>query len=620
MLRWRRQRQLCWDQEGIISLSSVCGVLQVLQVFRHLLFGAAAVVLVLACLPCSGTGQSVDSVLAAVALYDAALGRLGSTTEEPADRKVAVQLAPILPAEILSVAFGSSSSLVPVPGASEVLRQWWRQQDPLPGSDINERLIEHVRRVGRAVEWYVDETDDRGYDDRGEVYVRYGAPERSSVIRFDSPRLIDDLSQPGLVISPGDFPDNEFWRYLHLGSAAYFLFVEDDGRYSIGEVGDILPQSLRFGLNSSGRGERRTVIALSALHTIFEQLSVEHPDFGSTFQIIDNYRTDRDPTGRLSTRDPTGRFRDLLNPTNPYSNSDDIVVHEMPPHEFVGYILAQAEVLDGQIAWRREKDLPVDFSDVTEAITELGVAVRSARFLDDDGSTRMEVYWTTLPGGLMFATGGESVLTMSVRQYSANYETTALTSKSFRLVDLPRVADVTLPTQTAEVVGLSENLHMGMQFDLRLNAQIDSPPVRVAVVRMDSIVVLKSDGDELEMSDLKPVLITSMVEGALRSPYPHDALWDGLPIGLYFEVYHLVFDADDQTRYSVQYRISDALGRRSPTSVAYTSTGTGRMAKEEIMLDLSSWGTTGPVVVTVSVTDEVTGHRTERSLLFSIEE
>ena len=569
-------------------------------------------------LPIVSLGQSLDSVRAAASLYNEALGRLGSAAETPSDRQKAVQLMPILPSEVRSSVFEAVSPPIPAEDASERLKAWWRYQDPLPGSEVNERMIEHLRRVNVALEQYVDGTDERGYDDRGEVYVRFGKPERVTEIRFDAPSLIDDLYQPGVSVSPSDFPHNEFWRYRHVGNMAYFLFVEKDGRYSIGEIQDLVPEILRVGLMNSGvRGQRRTSMLLSTLHAVFEQLAVEHSDFASTFQAIDNYHSSQSQTGRLANRDITGSYRDRLNPDATESNPDELLTGYLAPHEFIDHILVETSELDYQTAWRRFMDLPSDFSAVPGAIAELRLAVRSARFLDEDGSTRIELYWTTLPGELMAAPQDDPMLTLSVRQYALNYETSRAINKAIRLAELPRVADVTLPTQTVTLGDLTDMFHIGMQYELGSRSRPSDPPVRVAVVRRDSLQVLRGRGDQLEMSDLKPILL-SATAGESPLPYPHEELWDGLPIGLYFEIYHLVFDADDETRYSVNYEISDPIGRRSPTSVKYTSTGYGRTAREDILLDLSSWNDTGPIQVTVTITDENAGQHVERSLLFNM--
>ncbi|MEM6336621.1 MAG: GWxTD domain-containing protein, partial [Bacteroidota bacterium] len=55
-----------------------------------------------------------------------------------------------------------------------LLEHWWRQTDPMPATVLNERLIEHLRRVAFAAETYADAQGS--VDDRGKLYVRLGRP------------------------------------------------------------------------------------------------------------------------------------------------------------------------------------------------------------------------------------------------------------------------------------------------------------------------------------------------------------------------------------------------------------------------------------------------------------
>ena len=136
--------------------------------------------------------------------YTAHIGQVGSQQPGDEDLRVA-QLLPLLPEQVKRQVLGASEE-----PAGPLLLAWWRRQDPLPASDANERLLEHLRRVAYAEEHYFCDVCPAGYDARGEVYVRYGAPERETEITFDDPQLIDEIYQPGVAISPGDFPDNTF--------------------------------------------------------------------------------------------------------------------------------------------------------------------------------------------------------------------------------------------------------------------------------------------------------------------------------------------------------------------------------------------------------------------------
>lgn len=59
------------------------------------------------------------------------------------------------------------------------MRGFWVQEDPTPAGISNERLIEHWIRIAEAKQRYTKNSNTVfGTDDRGVLYVRYGAPDR----------------------------------------------------------------------------------------------------------------------------------------------------------------------------------------------------------------------------------------------------------------------------------------------------------------------------------------------------------------------------------------------------------------------------------------------------------
>jgi len=61
------------------------------------------------------------------------------------------------------------------------IRKFWLRRDPTPVTMVNERLLEHFRRV-----WYARSHYSQGrqpWDDRGAVYIRYGEPDHVSTSR-----------------------------------------------------------------------------------------------------------------------------------------------------------------------------------------------------------------------------------------------------------------------------------------------------------------------------------------------------------------------------------------------------------------------------------------------------
>ncbi len=54
-------------------------------------------------------------------------------------------------------------------------RRFWASRDPKPATAVNERLVEHYRRVMHAREYYAK--GQQPWDRRGAIYIRYGEPD-----------------------------------------------------------------------------------------------------------------------------------------------------------------------------------------------------------------------------------------------------------------------------------------------------------------------------------------------------------------------------------------------------------------------------------------------------------
>ena len=123
---------------------------------------------------------------------------------------------------------------------AELTDRFWRRVDPSPLTKANERLIEHYRRVAHARHQYGQGAFP--WDDRGEVYVRFGEPDHTSKsgdIQNEMDREIQDARQNyvnrrriALRIRPGQpiFPVPslswwEYWVYADLAGGTEFDFV-----------------------------------------------------------------------------------------------------------------------------------------------------------------------------------------------------------------------------------------------------------------------------------------------------------------------------------------------------------------------------------------------------------
>lgn len=525
------------------------------------------------------------------------------------------RLLPLLPETVAQMVIVSDSVHI-TSEARDAIVGWWRAQDPLPASEVNERMVEHVRRVEYALEHYVCAACPMGYDARGEIYVRYGAPERTTRIVFDDPLLIDAIYQPGVAVSPGDFPENEFWRYLNIDRDAYFLFIRDGKPYRLGDTYDLLPTALRSGLGQGGRGLVKSKMVLAVMRSMYRQLALEHYHFGSRFNEVDRWLAAHEETGRLQSRDATENAKIITGATlltqgeRPEATEFDQDLGQ-PAHIFAQGMVTNARIEDDQAAYQKEILLPPSTSDVLSTLRTLPLGVRYARFLEPDGTTKTEIYWHPEPGGLI-APGYASEPVYFVQTYAAqeraDHTLRRSSTDAIRIQIPPTDEPATIPVQTIEVTGDTGLYHLALQWDqYGVNAEEVGSRLQVTSRRIDSLHSLNASGFALEMSDLKPLVYT---ESGAAMPWPHDWVTPDMRFGLAFEIYHLTYGGRDATSYTVTYEVTPERRRTSSTSVEYE--GRSRTEGTEVVLDIGR--RTGKIRIRVRVRDEISGLEVSRSL------
>ena len=560
--------------------------------------------------------QSTDlkAIAESVAQYERAL--TADPSMDDGSQIIEVQrLLPLLPETVAQMVMVSDSVHVTTEVRDAILG-WWRTQDPLPASEVNERMMEHVRRVEYALEHYVCITCPVGYDARGEIYVRYGAPERMTRIVFDDPLLIDAIYQPGVAVSPGDFPENEFWRYLNIDRDAYFLFVQDGKPYRLGDTYDLLPIALRSGLGQGGRGLVKSRMVLAVMRSVYRQLALEHYHFGSRFNEVDRWLAAHEGPGRLQSRDVTENAK-IIAGANLLTQGERPEAMEFdqdlgqPAHIFAQGMITNARIEDDQAAYQKEILLPPSTSDVLSTLRTLPLGVRYARFLEPDGTTTTEIYWHPEPGGLI-APGHISEPVYFVQIYAAQEGADHTLRRSstdlIRIQIPPSDEPTTIPVQTIRVTGDTGLYHLALQWDqYGFNTEKLGPRLQVTSRRIDSLRSLDASGFALEMSDLKPIVYT---ESGAPMPWPHDWVTPDMRFGLDFEIYHLTYGAQDATSYTVTYQVTPERRRTSSTSVEYE--GQSRMEGIEVALDIGR--RTGKIQIRVRVRDEISGLDVSRLL------
>lgn len=69
----------------------------------------------------------------------------------------------------------------------QAMNEFWIRADPTPGEVANQRLVEHKKRIIGANKNFKDSDSESGIDSRGEIYIRYGTPDK----RYNRPFNIE---------------------------------------------------------------------------------------------------------------------------------------------------------------------------------------------------------------------------------------------------------------------------------------------------------------------------------------------------------------------------------------------------------------------------------------------
>ncbi|MFB6230379.1 MAG: GWxTD domain-containing protein [Salinibacter sp.] len=601
--------------------------------------------------------------LYAVDVYRSLFRRVGpdaSSALQSLFRRRVAQIAPLMTNKVLGRVIEEDRSTKPhkwtfQTGADTVLVEWWRGLDPLPATAANERLEEHLARLVKARKRFPCSERAARIDDRGIVHLRFGAPYKRRSIDYKSGEFFTEVYRGGVQVPPSSFPKSEIWLYPHIDESGYYLFAEADTSdcYTIARANDLVPNYLTQRRPDTKRGLNIAYSAMMALRAVYRELALYHIDFSSRYSDIANYvsRQKMKATNAKATGTTSGNSVQVGSGIGQTRR-----VFENPalglefPTRFVPRLVHRAERADQAAAERRKEAMPRQYSTLLESEAQLPVAVRTARFLNDDGTTRTEVYWGVPASGLQLSeeqestSGTASLITFSAVQYDARRRTRQRISRQYRINTTAEDRQRLIVPPPVTFRGTTERHHVSLQWEQYELWQQDSTSVgggsigqkrRLATARADSLAPLRAEG-RVEMSDVKVLTLPDTSARSLAtlteqaSPYPFRTLSADTPLLLSFEVYHLSFGADDRTRYTISYEAKGKTKRgwtnlfrgtdTRRTSTEMTMEGTSRRTEETIRLDLSQIERDEPqdVRVTVRVTDEVTGKTVSRDVEFML--
>ncbi len=151
-----------------------------------------------------------------------------------------------------------------------VLYSYLRREDPNPITEQNELITTIFQRGAEAREKFANFSSPKGYDDRGDIYVRLGNPWKMY------PNHSGLLGEMGYATYP-----YEIWLYKRLHPDLYFTFIRERGIGYFKLVDG--PESIlgtfykgrRVFFNRENPGQVVTYLRFN----LYEELAGLHPDF-----------------------------------------------------------------------------------------------------------------------------------------------------------------------------------------------------------------------------------------------------------------------------------------------------------------------------------------------------
>ena len=493
-------------------------------------------------------------------------------------------------------------------GGGEREARWhafWNARDSNPVTVVNERLVEHYRRVMFAR--YHFSQGQHPYDRRGEMYVRYGAPED----RRGDVHIADRNAYRSATISDDPVVDavrDQNDRY------GYRLRV-DRGRLTI-----VPPEGMtEEEINDAGELLAGGIVASSGQLTMQEERKLMGHGYATESWVYARYGLE------LFFVDQFGGGRFDYPWGNLLTSPQEMVRQErFSPRRLAEELIAGAP---------------------EEYLHDLGgepleYAFDAVSFRADNGATELDLSYS-IPvwqfGDVSDGQGNRTRLEHQVTLRDSVMSPQFTHAFGFGPFDRPKrqlaASHVKVPVYT-----LPESV-VAPSGDFTLAVQVRDETSQRTGVYLRPVTLSDYSGEELLISDLKlATLITpSGVQGPFVrkglniTPNPGRLYIRENPVYVYYEIYNLAMDQDGKTDYEILYEISPREGSARPSwsarrqrdmqTVLMAFSGEGYSAEDREYTSLDTSGLpAGEYVLTVTFSDQNAGSTVSKSVNFLVME
>lgn len=488
----------------------------------------------------------------------------------------------------------------------------------------------------------------RGFDDRGMIYVKLGKPSGTASAGVSGRDIRSNYS----------FKPNEVWFYNFIDPQLYFPFVHLQDRR-----GYVLVDGIEEAVSGSlvANKWRSFPPRGSATDSLGRQNAVglisDTPEIDTRIYF---YK-------QLAIVSPV--FYERVNELETLLLQKQYAQSPLPASYYSQIAVTHMNSIDYRDDSFHEQVTPVDVS-TTLPTRPLPLVYRTARFLEPDGSTRIEIYLGLRNRDLVLKE--ESHQKPQMLKMSAIVEDRSLWPASepqtaIILLSSPHPNSDSSTTENGVVIQeLSVNTRLDTFFVSgevgQWRTSVTAQPAQLALsdasaesyIYLNSEKLLQSasfrippltalhleaDGQHI-MSDVqlsRQIVPTESRQAASKGglaiePYPFHLVERRYPLFLYFEIYGLTLNAENTTHYRVAYemeqinekktiwtRVKSLLGRKQSGLVELESDyiGTSSNVSEWISLDFSELAP-GAVRLNVTVTDQHSGKVSKRAVNFEL--
>jgi len=538
-------------------------------------------------------------------------------------------------------------------GRDEWLRRFWLDMDPTPTTTHNERRKEHFDRVAFAVEKYGC-ADPPGWDDRGEILIRFGQPDSIKRVWSEVNRL--EQRWPC-----------EIWYYRSPAMLVTFTDSYLSGKYVLSsEAAGYESWTADYYSGDFGKSSRMILEDLANIY--HPNRSIEDAVTVPMFRQVEPQGYDRPMD--LSKKGPQAAIyheRDILDLGTMMTHTDnilgipDIITSFLPAHLDPDLSDSRNSLNPDAIDYVHYWEVPgnnlmsVTFKNVTDeyvkadrALYEFYHQVQTTRFIHYPGfdfdmqayfditsfhagqeKLRTEVNFEIPVSEITFDTTGsrlEGAVELRVKVWDIDMNEITSGDEILR-VSVPKTRNAKIPSYLAGQVLLT--LKPGYyRFGLET---VDRNSVSRGVFRTNRRLECCPG---LSLSDIQFARSISAGDqdsryrkgGLIVVPYPLHLYRRSFPVAFYFEIYGLALDRDDMGIYSIEYSVTPTekkrwgpiyVDRETGISADFNASGFGSHQPMRLEIDTGNlWN--GRFVLKVKVTDRRTRKSAEQTASFAI--